>query len=103
MPRHRQAARLDGRAAEDRRPRPARVRLLQGVRAGDRGRPRQVPGEAAAGEPPMIGRVIDWSIRHRLAVILATAAMAAWGAYAALVAPIDAIPDLSENQVIVHA
>ena len=51
----------------------------------------------------MIGRVIAWSIRHRIAVVIASLAVAAWGAYAASTAPVDAIPDLSENQVIVHA
>ena len=51
----------------------------------------------------MIDRVIAWSIRNRTLVLLATLATAAWGAYAAWVAPVDAIPDLSENQVIVYA
>ena len=51
----------------------------------------------------MIDRIIAWSIRHPAAVVAATLVMAAWGAYAAWVAPVDAIPDLSENQVIVHA
>ncbi|WP_165253461.1 efflux RND transporter permease subunit [Paludisphaera soli] len=51
----------------------------------------------------MIGRIIAASIRHRVAVVLATLALAAWGAYSIRVAPIDAIPDLSENQVIAYA
>ncbi len=51
----------------------------------------------------MIGRIIAWSIRNRAVVLVATLAMAGWGAYAAWIAPVDAIPDLSENQVIVHA
>ncbi len=51
----------------------------------------------------MIDRIIAWSIRNRIVVMLATLAMAGWGGYAAWVAPVDAIPDLSENQVIVHA
>ena len=51
----------------------------------------------------MIDGIIVWSIRNRVVVLLATLAMAGWGAYAAWIAPVDAIPDLSENQVIVHA
>jgi copper/silver efflux system protein len=51
----------------------------------------------------VIDRVIGWSIRNRAAVLLAILAMACWGAYAAWIAPVDAIPDLSENQVIVYA
>ncbi len=51
----------------------------------------------------MIGWIIAWSIRNRILVTLAGLLLAVWGAYAASVAPVDAIPDLSENQVIVHA
>ena len=51
----------------------------------------------------MIDRVIVWSIRNRTIVLFASLAMAAWGVYAISIAPVDAIPDLSENQVIVHA
>lgn len=49
----------------------------------------------------IIERIIAVSIRHRGLVILAGFALAAWGAYAAWQTPIDAVPDLSENQVIV--
>jgi Cu(I)/Ag(I) efflux system membrane protein CusA/SilA len=51
----------------------------------------------------MIDRIIALSIRRRILVIAAGFALAAWGLYAAVVTPIDAIPDLSENQVIVYA
>ncbi len=51
----------------------------------------------------MIDRIIGWSIRNRILVVLATLVMAIGGAIAAWIAPVDAIPDLSENQVIVHA
>jgi len=51
----------------------------------------------------LIERIIAASIRHRAAVVIATLALAAWGVYSARVAPIDAIPDLSENQVIAYA
>jgi Cu(I)/Ag(I) efflux system membrane protein CusA/SilA len=49
----------------------------------------------------MIERVIEFSIRNRGLVIVAGLALGAWGVYAALRTPMDAVPDLSENQVIV--
>ena len=49
----------------------------------------------------MIERIIEFSIRNRFVVLFAAAALAVWGVYATLDTPIDAIPDLSENQVIV--
>ncbi len=49
----------------------------------------------------MIERLIALSIRHRLAVIIAGFVLALWGVYAAYTTPVDAIPDLSENQVVV--
>ncbi len=49
----------------------------------------------------MIERVIEFSIRRRWVVILAAVALAAWGIWAAFQTPVDAIPDLSENQTIV--
>jgi Cu(I)/Ag(I) efflux system membrane protein CusA/SilA len=49
----------------------------------------------------MIERIIEYSIRNRLVVIIATLVVAALGVYSVINTPIDAIPDLSENQVIV--
>ena len=49
----------------------------------------------------MIERIIEFSIRNRFVVIAATLAMIVWGVYSVVNTPIDAIPDLSENQVIV--
>jgi Cu(I)/Ag(I) efflux system membrane protein CusA/SilA len=49
----------------------------------------------------MIERIIEFSIRNRFIVIAATLAMIAAGIYSVVNTPIDAIPDLSENQVIV--
>lgn len=45
--------------------------------------------------------LISWSIRNRVLVLLASAALCAWGFVAMRGTPVDAIPDLSENQVIV--
>src|SRR5437763_4452582 len=49
----------------------------------------------------MIERLIEYSIRNRFLVLIAAAALAVCGIYAVLNTPVDAIPDLSENQVIV--
>ena len=51
----------------------------------------------------MIDAIITFSIRHRALVIGASVALAALGAWAAWDTPVDAIPDLSENQVIVFS
>ncbi len=51
----------------------------------------------------MIGLIIEWSIRNRFLVILASIGLAIAGVRAIVTMPIDAIPDLSENQVIVFA
>ncbi len=49
----------------------------------------------------MIESIIEWSIRNRFLVILASIVLGIAGARALLTMPVDAIPDLSENQVIV--
>jgi copper/silver efflux system protein len=49
----------------------------------------------------MINRLIDVALRNRFIVIALYAALAAWGWWALGATPIDAIPDLSDNQVIV--
>jgi CzcA family heavy metal efflux pump len=49
----------------------------------------------------MVQKIISLSLRHRYIVLLLTAGMFIWGFLAVGKNPIDAIPDLSENQVIV--
>ncbi|WP_051718528.1 efflux RND transporter permease subunit [Hymenobacter sp. IS2118] len=49
----------------------------------------------------MIERLISLSLRNRYFVLLLAAGLFAWGAYSVRESKIDAIPDLSENQVIV--
>ena len=49
----------------------------------------------------MIQRMIEFSLKNRGLILLAYLVLAAWGYWALLRTPIDAIPDLSENQVIV--
>src|SRR5205085_6758054 len=49
----------------------------------------------------MIHRLIEISMRNRALVIALYLGLAGWGYWALLATPIDAIPDLSDNQVIV--
>src|SRR6266852_5189525 len=49
----------------------------------------------------MINWLIDFSVRNRFMILLAYLAIAGVSYWALLRTPIDAIPDLSENQVIV--
>src|SRR3954462_6002699 len=49
----------------------------------------------------MIEAIIEWSIKNRYLVILAALALGLAGVRALVTMPVDAIPDLSENQVIV--
>ncbi|MEJ7808429.1 MAG: CusA/CzcA family heavy metal efflux RND transporter, partial [Telluria sp.] len=50
----------------------------------------------------MIARLIRWSIVNRFLVLLATVMLAAWGVYSVLKTPLDALPDLSDVQVIIR-
>src|SRR5215813_5538354 len=49
----------------------------------------------------MIEKLIELSIRNRVLVLILAAVLTVAGIYAMLNTPVDAIPDLSENQVIV--
>ena len=49
----------------------------------------------------MLKRIIEWSVGHRAVVLIATAAVSLAGIWAMLRTPVDAIPDLSDVQVIV--
>ncbi|HEJ7886177.1 TPA: efflux RND transporter permease subunit [Serratia liquefaciens] len=51
----------------------------------------------------MIAFVIRWSLRNRFLVLLASVLLAGWGIWALQKAPLDALPDLSDVQVIVRA
>ncbi|RYY75432.1 MAG: efflux RND transporter permease subunit [Gammaproteobacteria bacterium] len=50
----------------------------------------------------MIARLIRWSVSNRLLVLLGTILIASWGVWAVKSTPIDALPDLSDVQVIVR-
>lgn len=49
----------------------------------------------------MVNALISFAIRNRFMVLLVVAGLSVWGYYSIQQNPIDAIPDLSENQVIV--
>ena len=51
----------------------------------------------------MIERIIEWSLRNRFLVACATLLLVALGVRAVYLTPVDAIPDLTENQVLVYA
>jgi copper/silver efflux system protein len=50
----------------------------------------------------MIAKLIRWSIANRFLVLLATVMITAWGAVAVSRTPLDALPDLSDVQVIIR-
>jgi Cu(I)/Ag(I) efflux system membrane protein CusA/SilA len=49
----------------------------------------------------VIGRVIDWCAGNRFLVFTGTVVLTAWGIWAMLATPVDAVPDISDVQVIV--
>ena len=49
----------------------------------------------------MIEKIIDYSVRHKFIIILFYLIVVGWGIWSVFHTPLDAIPDLSENQVIV--
>src|SRR5580765_7260736 len=51
----------------------------------------------------MINRIIEWSLRNRFLVFCGVAFIIGFGIWSIYRTPVDAIPDLSENQVIVFA
>ena len=49
----------------------------------------------------MINKFIEFGLRNRVIVLMIAAGITAYGIYAVKTTPVDAIPDLSENQVII--
>lgn len=49
----------------------------------------------------MVHKIIEWSLQNRFIVLVLSAGLFVWGFFSVKKNPIDAIPDLSENQVIV--
>ena len=50
----------------------------------------------------MIARLIRWSISNRFLVLLVTLIVTAWGIWSLSRTPVDALPDLSDVQVIIR-
>ena len=50
----------------------------------------------------MIAALIRWSVTNRFLVLLATLFITAWGLWSVQSTPIDALPDLSDVQVIIR-
>ena len=49
----------------------------------------------------MIARVIDWCAGNRFLVFTGTLVLTLWGIWAMTATPLDAVPDISDLQVIV--
>ncbi|MGN6510027.1 MAG: efflux RND transporter permease subunit, partial [Chitinophaga sp.] len=47
----------------------------------------------------MLNKIIRFSIQHKLIVGLMTLALIAWGVYSLTRLPVDAVPDITNNQV----
>src|SRR5204862_7890420 len=62
----------------------------------------EVADRVANRSEAMIAKLIRWSIANRFLVLLATAMVTAWGVWSLLRTPLDAIPDLSDVQVIIR-
>ena len=82
-------------------------KVLDGLKAGDKVqgtlKEKTATRVITLGKIAMIEKIIEYSIRNRFLVFMLAAALTVFGVYAVLNTPIDAIPDLSENQVIVFA
>ena len=50
----------------------------------------------------MLSRLIEWSARNSFLVLLATVTLIAMSIYAVMRTPLDAIPDLSDVQIIIY-
>src|SRR5258706_15217972 len=87
-----------GSALVDQAGRSRGLRALCEAEQGRRFRPAQHP----ARRRQMIANLIRGSIRNRMLVLLATVMVSAWGTWAMLRTPLDAIPDLSDVQVIIR-
>jgi hypothetical protein len=64
---------------------------------------RKFPKAATINLYAMINRIIEWSLRNRFLVFCGVALLIGFGVRAVYRTPVDAIPDLSENQVVVFA
>ncbi len=49
----------------------------------------------------MIEKIIDFSVNNRFIILIIYLGIIGYGIYSMINTPVDAIPDLSENQVII--
>ncbi|BDD12743.1 acriflavine resistance protein B (plasmid) [Fulvitalea axinellae] len=49
----------------------------------------------------MLDKIIEFSIKNKLVIGILTLALVGWGLYSAIKLPIDAVPDITDNQVMV--
>ncbi len=96
-----------GEGARERVRGPDLLLLRRDVQAGVRRRARQARREIARRDRPrrgpMIDRIIDFSVNNKIVVLLLVGAAALAGAISLRSVPLDAIPDLSDTQVIVYS
>src|SRR5829696_6250335 len=76
---------------------------------GGRSRPFRLRGDALRArrashreDRAMIAHLIRWSVANRFFVLLGAAAIVVWGIWAVQTTPVDALPDLSDVQVIIR-
>src|SRR5687767_8562444 len=50
----------------------------------------------------MMNRIVDFSIHHRYLVMMAALLLIVSGVFAAVTLPIDAVPDVTQNQVVIN-
>ncbi len=69
--------------------------------------PQSMPIPTRRRNPPtegadMLSALIRWSIQNRFLVLMGTLLLTGWGVHATLSTPLDALPDLSDTQVIIR-
>ena len=57
------------------------------------------PGHRSFSDSGMIARIIKWSLKNRMVVLLGAALLSGWGIYSSRHMALDAVPDLSDLQV----
>ena len=50
----------------------------------------------------MIARIIEYSARNKFIILLLVGFLCVWGIWSVKKTPLDAIPDLSDSQVIIY-
>ena len=50
----------------------------------------------------MLDKIIAFSIKNKFVIALMTLALIIWGTWSATKLPIDAVPDITNNQVVIN-